>query len=108
MDEILKFTAKPHGKSVAKALEKEGRATAATLMKLTDKPITSVRDALKLLYGKSKIHVGGYELNGRGKVLKVWYWGDGDDVREPVMNKDKSVFVPHADVAAAWLRNPIC
>jgi hypothetical protein len=107
MDDIPKFTAKPHGKSVAKALEKAGRATVVMLMKLTDKPITSVRDSLKLLYGKSKIHVGGYELNSRGKVSKVWYWGDGDDVREPVMSGNKQVFIPRPDTAAAWLRNPI-
>jgi hypothetical protein len=106
MSKITKFTAKSHGKSVAKALEKEGRATTITLMKLTDKPITSVRDALKLLYGKSKIHIGGYELSGRGKLVKVWHWGDGDDAREPVITKDKPFFIPHADVAAAWLRNP--
>jgi hypothetical protein len=107
MSEILKFTAKSQGKSVARALEKEGRATVAKLMKLTDRSITSVRDALKLMYGKSKIHIGGYELNSRGKLVKVWHWGDGDDVREPVITKDKPFFIPHADVAAAWLRNPI-
>jgi hypothetical protein len=107
MSEIPKFTSKPHGKSVAKALEKEGRATVVTLMKLTDKSITSVRDAIKLLYGKSKIHIGGYELSSRGKVSKVWYWGDGDDAREPVDEQGKPTFIPRPDVASAWLRNPI-
>jgi len=103
MDEIPKLTSKPKGKSVAKALEKEGRATANTLMKLTDKPIASVHEALKKLYSHSKIHIGGYQVNRRGTVSKIWYWGDGDDVREPTTRSNKPVFTPRPDVAAAWL-----
>jgi len=105
MSDTPKFTATPKGKSVAKALEKEGRATVVTLMKLTDKPIASVRDAIKKLYSHSKIHIGGYEINRRGQVSKVWQWGDGDDAREPFVIGGKK-FVPRPDVAAAWLRNP--
>jgi hypothetical protein len=40
-------------------------------------------------------------------VTRIWYWGDGDDAREPLITKNKPAFTPHADVASAWLRNSI-
>ena len=104
--EIPKFTT-VKGSTVSKVLQKVGRATASTLVKLTRRPVKSVLSTLKTLHQQSKIHVGAYEFNKRGQVSRVWYWGDGDDVREPNIVRHKDGFIPHADVAAAWLRNPI-
>ena len=105
MSDIPKSTVK--GSTVSKTLEKVGHATVSTLVKLTGRPIKSVLSTIKTLHDRSKIHIGAYELNRRGQVSRVWYWGDGDDVREPNIVKHKNGFIPHADVAAAWLRNPI-
>jgi hypothetical protein len=105
MHDIPKSTVK--GSTVSKVLEKVGHATVSTLVKLTGRPIKSVLSTVKTLHDRSKIHIGAYELNRRGQVSRVWYWGDGDDVREPNIVKHKNGFIPHADVAAAWLRNPI-
>jgi len=111
MADVLKFTAPEKltikGSTVAKMLQKHGHATASRLVKLTNKPIKSVLSTLRTLHDRSKIHVGAYERNKRGQVAKVWYWGDGDDAREPVMANSKEVFIPRPDEAAAWLRNPI-
>jgi hypothetical protein len=103
--EIPKLTVK--GSTVAKMLQKNGRATASTLVKLTGRPIKSVLSTLKTLHDRSKIHVGDHEVNKRGQVSRVWVWGDGDDAREPNIVRHKDGFIPHADVAAAWLRNPV-
>jgi hypothetical protein len=92
-------------KTVGQVLQKVGKATVSALVVLTSKDIKSVRNAVKTLYTTNKIHIGSYELNKRGKVSRVWAWGDGDDAKAPVIFKQ--VFIPHADVAAAWLRNPI-
>jgi len=105
MSEIPKSTVK--GSTVSKTLEKVGHATVSTLVKLTGRPIKSVLSTVKTLHDRSKIHIGAYELNRRGQVSRVWYWGDGDDVREPVMSGNKQVFIPRPDTAAAWLRNPV-
>jgi hypothetical protein len=105
MHEIPKLTVK--GSTVSKVLEKVGHATVSTLVKLTGRPIKSVLSTIKTLHDRSKVHIGAYELNKRGQVSRVWYWGDGDDVREPVMSGNKQVFTPRPDVAAAWLRNPV-
>ena len=88
-------------KTVGQVLQKVGKATASALVVLTGKDIKSVRNAVKILYTTNKIHIGSYELNKRGKVSRVWYWGDGDDAREPVVSKQ--TFVPRPDVAASWL-----
>ena len=93
--------------TVARALQEVSRATASALIKLTGRPQKSVLNTLKNLHHQSKIHIGGYEVNKRGQVAKVWTWGDGDDAREPVMRNDKVAFIPHADVASEWLKNPI-
>jgi hypothetical protein len=103
--DIPKFTVK--GSTVAKVLQKVNRATASALVKITGRPIKSVLSTLKTLHNRSKIHVGDYEVNKRGQVSRVWYWGDGDDVREPNIVRHSDGFTPHADIAAAWLRNPI-
>ena len=92
-------------KTVGQVLQKVGKATASALVVLTGKNIKSVRNAVKILYTTNKIHVGSYELSKRGKVSRIWYWGDGDDAREPVVSKQ--TFIPRPDVAAAWLRNPV-
>jgi len=111
MSEISKFTAPEKltikGSTVAKMLQKHGHATASRLVKLTNRPIKSVLSTLRTLHDRSKIHVGAYERNNRGQVSKVWYWGDGDDVREPSTVEHKDGFIPRLDEAAAWLRNPI-
>lgn len=104
-NDVPKFTIK--GSTVAKMLQKNGSATASTLVKLTGRPIGSVLSTLKTLHDRSKIHIGAYEVNKKGQVSRVWHWGDGDDAREPVTSKDKTKFVPRPDEAAAWLRNPI-
>jgi hypothetical protein len=59
------------------------------------------------LYITNKVHIGSYEINKRGKVSRVWYWGDGDDAREPSIIKHSDGFIPRPDEAAAWLRNPV-
>jgi len=92
--------------TVAKMLQKHGKATATALVKLTGRPMKSVLSTIKTLHDRSKIHIGGYEINKRGQSSRVWTWGDGDDAREPVM-LGKQTFIPHADEAASWLRNPI-
>ena len=111
MADVPKFTAPEklpaNSATVAKMLQKHGHATASRLVKLTNRPIKSVLSTLRTLHDRSKIHVGAYERNKRGQVAKVWYWGDGDDAREPVIANSKEVFIPHPDVAAAWLRNPV-
>jgi hypothetical protein len=103
---IPKFTT-VKGSTVSKVLQQVNHATVSTLVQLTGRPIKSVLSTLKTLHQQSKIHIGGYEINKRNQVSRVWHWGDGDDAREPSTIKHMDGFIPHADIAAAWLRNPI-
>jgi len=96
----------PKNITVGQALQKSGQATVVALVKLTGKDIKSVRSGLKTLYSSNKVHIGGYELSKRGKLSQVWYWGDGDDAREPVP-VGKQTFIPHPDEASAWLFNQV-
>jgi hypothetical protein len=106
MSETPQFVV-PKNITVGRALQKCGKATVSALVVLTGKDIKHVRNSIKTLYTTNKVHIGSYELSRRGKLSKVWHWGDGDDAREPVTENGKQVFIPHADVAAAWLRNPV-
>ena len=106
MNDIPKFTT-VKGSTVAKVLQTVGRATTSTLVKLTGRPVRSVLSTVKTLHERSKIHIGCYILTSRNKMSRVWYWGDGDDAREPVTANGKQLFIPRPDDAAAWLRNPI-
>ena len=104
--DIQKFTT-VKGSTVSKVLQKVGRATASTLVKLTGRPVKSVLSTIKTLHNQSKIHDGDHEVNKRGQVSRVWVWGDGDDAREPNIVRNKQEFIPRPDEAAAWLRNSI-
>ena len=106
MDEnIPNFKSRAKGKSVVRALERLSRATAYELAKEVSKTSKDVVASLKSLHSQSKIHIGDYQITSRGKLAKVWFWGDGDDVREPMLNQDKTRFVPRADVAAWWMHD---
>ena len=100
MSDIPNFVV-PKNVTVGQALHKCGKATVSALVVLTGKDIKSVRNAIKSLYSNNKIHIGAYELGKHGKISQVWTWGDGDDAKEPVVNKQ--TFVPRPDVAASWL-----
>jgi hypothetical protein len=104
MSEIPKVTVK--GSTVAKMLQINGGATASMLVQLTGRPMKSVLSTLKTLHERSKIHIGSYEINKRNQSSRIWVWGDGDDAREPSHIIHKDGFIPHADVASDWLRNP--
>jgi hypothetical protein len=97
----------PKNITVGQALQKCNKATVSALVVLTGKDIKHVRNSIKTLYTTNKIHIGSYELTKRGKISRVWHWGDGDDAREPVDSNGKLTFIPRPDEAAAWLRNPI-
>jgi hypothetical protein len=105
MSEIPQFVV-PKNITVSQALQKIGKATVSALVILTGKDIKTVRNALKSLYATDRIHIGAYEAGKHSKISQVWHWGDGDDALEPVM-LGKQVFIPHPDMAAAWMRNPI-
>jgi hypothetical protein len=105
MSDVPQFVV-PKNVTVGRALQKCGEATVSALVKLTGKDIKHVRNSIKTLYTTNKIHIGAYELSKRGKLSRVWHWGDGDDAREPVDSNGKPTFIPRPDEAAAWLRNP--
>jgi hypothetical protein len=105
MSEIPKFVP-VKSLTVARMLQSHGKATATALVKLTGRPMKSVLATIKTLHQQSKIHVVSYEFSRRGQLSRVWAWGDGDDAREPVMTGNQK-FIPHADVASAWMTNPI-
>lgn len=106
MSDIPQFVV-PKNITVGRALQKCGKATVSALVVLTGKDIKHVRNSIKTLYTTNKVHIGSYELSRRGKLSKVWHWGDGDDAKEPVDSNGKLTFIPRPDEAAAWLRNPI-
>jgi len=106
MSDVPQFVT-PNKLSVFKALQKAEKATSSTLIKMTGKAPTSVKQMLKTLYLSNKIYICAYEISTRGKAVRVWACGDNDDAREPPMFKHKENFIPRLDEAAAWMRNPI-
>lgn len=103
MDDLPKFT-KSTGSPVSKALKKVGKATSTQLTEMTKNQPNAVTATLKVLHNQSKIHIGDWETNSRGKLTAVWFWGDGDDKLESSI-RHKDGFTPRPDVAAAWLFN---
>jgi hypothetical protein len=94
-------------KPVDKALKELRTATVVDIMRATGSPRSTVQQALEVLHNAGKVHIGGYELQSRNLVVKVWHWGAGFDEKEPLIVREKIQIIPRPDIAAAWLRNPI-
>lgn len=104
MVKVPKFT-ESNGLSVSKTLKQVGRATPAELTELTGNRSKNVLSTLRTLHGQSKIHIGDWEITNKGRVNPVWFWGDGDDKREPMAPRVREFFTPRPDLAAAWMFN---
>ena len=73
--------------------------------------------AAKELHVAKLIHIAEWRTNAKNGGNKVYAYGEGEDAVKPEpkfapRNKKQEmyvpkVFIPHADVAAAWMRNPI-
>lgn len=69
----------------------------------------SASEATKELYLRSKIHISEWRRNAKNKNVRVFAFGKHDDAPKSIHFEKSATepFVPHADVAAAWLRNPL-
>jgi DNA-binding transcriptional ArsR family regulator len=100
---------------VSKALIKLGQASSKRLAEVTKMPRGSVTSAIKALYDAEMIHIGCWELNKTTMPTRIYKWGPGQDIKEPIFISKKKVDNPthtrlpwpRADVAASWLRNSI-
>ena len=95
-------------KQIYNALKRLQKASSSQIARVTNKPKGTVTTALKALLDAGQIHIGDWEINSRGQMARIYYWGKGVDVREPMIaGREKVKFIPRPDDAAAWLRNPI-
>lgn len=69
----------------------------------------SASEATKELHLAGKIHVSDWRHSAKNGGNKVYAYGKGQDAPKSIrtVKKIDEPFTPHADVAAAWLRNPI-
>lgn len=105
MNDIPKFTARTI--SIPEALRRISKGTVAQIQKESGRTQRTVVSQLQTLHMQSKAHICGWQLNSKQVYAAVWCDGDGDDVREPRMLRHADHFIPHADVAASWMGNPI-
>lgn len=105
MSDIPKFTARTI--SIPEALRRISKGTVAQIQKASGRTQRTTVSQLQILHNTSKAHICEWQLNSKQVYAAVWCFGDGDDVREPRVLKHADHFIPHADEAAAWMRNPI-
>lgn len=100
---------------IAKELRESGECSVGDLVELTGIPRSTVVVIVKEMHDKKMIHICGWERSKQGSFLKIYEWGHGEDVKQPIKTfkpKKPDVFVddrpwPRCDEAAAWMRNPI-
>jgi Mn-dependent DtxR family transcriptional regulator len=69
----------------------------------------SASESTKELHLAGKIHVSDWRHSAKNGGNKVYAYGKGKDIPKSIRTAKiiDEPFTPHADVAAAWLRNPI-
>jgi hypothetical protein len=100
---------------VINALKTSGPASSKRLAEIIKMPRGSVTSAIKALHAAGMIHIGGWELNKTTMPTRIYTFGPGKDVREPIFllkrKECNPVHIklpwPHADIAASWLKNSI-
>jgi hypothetical protein len=90
-------------------------ATTLKMQAATGLPKVTLNNVLRLLRDMNMIHVSSWDWTTSRQMVRVYKWGQGEDAPQPMIafkdknkpRKDMANFKPHADIAAAWLRNPI-
>lgn len=69
----------------------------------------SAGEATRELHRAGKIHIANWRHGRRNQGTKIFAFGKGRDAPKPVRAEKPPAepFIPHADVAADWLRNSI-
>jgi predicted ArsR family transcriptional regulator len=100
---------------VQEGLKEINEATNSDLAEHVDLPVATVSAVVAELYRRRMVHIGGWVRNKQGTPIKVYAWGDGADMKQPLKtSKPKKVIevevqlpFPRCDVAASWIRNSI-
>jgi len=94
---------------IVQALKQHERISATALAAQTKYGRTTVVQALRLLHDDKQVHISGWKRNElSGLQMRLYSWGKGKDVPQPMKLKTKKeVAEPiKCDVAAAWMMNP--
>ena len=93
---------------ITNALKELGEASSKELAKVTQLPRGSVTNVIKVLHEVGMVHISDWKMNKTTMLTRIYKWGPGEDVDQPVLsyaNSKRKIFKPRADVAAAWLQN---
>ena len=96
--------------TITNTLRELGQASSKQLAEVTKLPRGSVLSTIKELPTAGMIHISEWKMNKTTMLTRIYKWGPGEDVQEPIItraNSKRNLFKPHADVAAAWLQNSI-
>jgi hypothetical protein len=93
---------------ITNTLKELGQASSKQLAEVTKLPRGSVLSTIKELHNAGMIHISEWKMNKTTMLTRIYKWGPGKDVEEPVLSyaaSKRKLFKPRADVAAAWLQN---
>ena len=96
---------------VQEGLRELEQTTTTQLAEHIDLPVSTVGAVIAELYRRHMVHISGWSRNKQGTPLKVYTWGEGNDMKQPLKtSKPKKEVVeevklpfPRCDTAASWL-----
>lgn len=97
---------------VQEGLRELEQTTTTQLAEHIDLPVSTVGAVIAELYRRHMVHIAGWSRNKQGTPIKIYAWGEGDDVKQPLKTskpkKETEVEVqlpfPRCDIAASWIR----
>lgn len=100
---------------VINALKELDQASSKRIAEVTNLARGTISSIIKALCEAKMIHISAWEMNRTVMMTRIYKWGPGKDVPEPVYIPKAKRANPRyagmpcarADIAAAWLRNPI-
>jgi hypothetical protein len=100
---------------IQNGLKELGESLSVDLADHVNLPVATVSAVIAELYKRRMVHISGWARNKQGTPIKIYGWGEGDDVKQPLKtSKPKKVIevevqlpFPRCDLAASWIRNSI-
>jgi phenylpyruvate tautomerase PptA (4-oxalocrotonate tautomerase family) len=96
---------------VQEGLKELGESLTADLADHVNLPVATVSAVIAELYRRNMVHISGWARNKQGTPIKIYAWGEGNDMKQPLKtSKPKKEVVeevklpfPRCDTAASWL-----
>lgn len=98
---------------ILRLLKRGDNYTSSKLAENLNAALPAISIALGALYDKDLVHIADWRFSTQNRLMRIYAFGKGKDAKKPEEKVKKKIAIKpkaklvHADVAAAWMFNPV-